>query len=76
MLINADMLKRYYEDLIAPEHTAYMNAASMRDVKIADAENKATLPLPGYQERIEKIESEIASIQGQISALKKKKGDV
>ena len=27
MLINADMLKRYYEDLIAPEHTAYMNAA-------------------------------------------------
>ena len=76
MLINADMLKRYYEDLIAPEHTAYMNAASMRDVKIADAENRATLSLPGYQDRIEKIESEIASIQGQISTLKKKKGDV
>lgn len=52
MLINADMLKRYYEDLIAPELTAFMNAKSIRDNAIADAKNRASLPMNGFEDRL------------------------
>ena len=52
MLINANMLKRYYNDLIAPELTAFMNAKSYRDNKIDDARNRASLPLNGYEDKM------------------------
>lgn len=52
MLINSDMLKRYYDDLIAPELTALMNAKSVRNNAIADAKNRATLPMNGYEDRL------------------------
>ena len=47
MLINSDMLKRYYDDLIAPELTALMNAKSVRNNAIEDAKNRASLPVNG-----------------------------
>lgn len=52
MLINSDMLKRYYDDLIAPELTALMNAKSVRNNAIADAKNRASLPVNGYEDRL------------------------
>ena len=52
MLINADMLKRYYNDLIAPELTAYMNEKSYRDNKIEEARNLASLPMNGYEDKL------------------------
>lgn len=52
MLINSDMLKRYYDDLIAPELTALMNAKSVRNNAIADAKNRASLPMNGYEDRL------------------------
>ena len=76
MLINADMLKRYYEDLISPELTAYMNAKSLRDNKISQAKNEASSHMPGYMTELSSLEESIATISQQIKEAKKKNEDV
>ena len=52
MMINKDMLKRYYSDLISPSLTALMNAKSNRDCLIIEAKNKASMPINGYEDKM------------------------
>ncbi len=75
MLINSDMLKRYYDDLISPELTAYMNAKSLRNNKILDAKNKATLPLNGYEDALSSFAERKADLHSKIALAKKEKKD-
>ncbi len=75
MLINADMLKRYYNDLIAPELTAYMNAKSYRDNKIEEARNRATLPMNGYEDKISSFGDRKAEAKQKLKEAKKNKSD-
>ena len=72
MLINADMLKRYYNDLIAPELTAYMNAKSYRDNKIEEARNLASLPMNGYEDKISSFAERKSEAKKKIADAKKK----
>ncbi len=76
MLINSDMLKRYYEDLISPELTAYMNAKSLRNNTILEAKNKATLPLNGYEDTLSSFAEKKSEIGKEILAQKKQGKDV
>ncbi len=71
MLINADMLKRYYNDLIAPELTAYMNAKSYRNNKIEEARNRASLPLNGYEDKLSSFEERKAEAKQKLKEAKK-----
>ena len=52
MMINKDMLKRYYSDLISPSLTALMNAKSNRDCLIIEGKNKASMPINGYEDKM------------------------
>lgn len=63
MLINADMLKRYYDDLIAPELTAYMNAKSELQAAIGEANARASLPMNGYEDRLSDFSSRFADLR-------------
>lgn len=76
MLINSDMLKRYYEDLISPELTAYMNAKSLRDNTILEAKNKATLPLNGYEDSLSSFAERKIELSKEIAKEKKQGKDV
>ncbi len=76
MLINANMLKRYYEDLISPELTAYMNAKSLKENKILEARNKATLPLNGYEDALATFAEKKQTLNKEIHSAKKEGKDV
>ncbi len=76
MLINANMLKRYYEDLISPELTAYMNAKSLKENKILEARNKATLPLNGYEDALATFAEKKQTLNKEIRSAKKEGKDV
>lgn len=76
MLINSDMLKRYYDDLIAPELTALMNAKSQKQNRIEDAKNRATLPLNGYESRLFAFGEKRSEIKKKIAEAKKSGGDL
>ena len=76
MLINSDMLKRYYDDLIAPELTALMNAKSKKQNRIEDAKNRASLPLNGYESRLFAFGEKKSEIKKKIAEAKKSGGDL
>lgn len=71
MLINKDMLKRYYDDLVAPALTAYMNAKSARDIAIFEARAKASLSMNDYEDRHSVLQEEIAEAKAALKAAKK-----
>ncbi|MDY6093892.1 MAG: oligopeptide/dipeptide ABC transporter ATP-binding protein [Candidatus Enteromonas sp.] len=71
MLINKDMLKRYYDDLIAPALTAFMNAKSARDIAIFEAKAKSSLNRNDYQERLATLRDTIAIAKAELRAAKK-----
>ncbi|HBS02813.1 MAG TPA: hypothetical protein DEA63_02990, partial [Firmicutes bacterium] len=76
MLINSDMLKRYYDDLIAPELTALMNAKSKKQNRIEDANNRACLPLNGYESQLFAFAEKKNEIKNKISEAKRSGGDL
>ena len=71
MLINKDMLKRYYDDLIAPALTAFMNAKSARDIAIFEAKAKSSLNRNDYQDRLATLRDTIATAKTELRAAKK-----
>ena len=75
MMINKDMLKRYYNDLVSPSLTALANARSEKEVLIENAKNKASLPLNGYEDKLSSFEESRLAIRKQILEARKKKED-
>ena len=76
MMINKDMLKRYYSDLISPSLTALMNAKSNRDCLIIEAKNKASMPINGYEDKISTFLDRKNELKTQIRQAKKDNKDV
>ena len=76
MMINKDMLKRYYSDLISPSLTALMNAKSNRDCLIIEAKNKASMPINGYEDKISTLLDRKNELKTQIRQAKKDNKDV
>lgn len=76
MMINKDMLKRYYSDLISPSLTALMNAKSNRDCLIIEAKNKASMPINGYEDKISTFLDRKNELKAQIRQAKKDNKDV
>ena len=76
MMINKDMLKRYYSDLISPSLTALMNAKSNRDCLIIEAKNKASMPINGYEDKISTFLDRKNKLKTQIRQAKKDNKDV
>ena len=73
MMINKDMLKRYFDDLVAPALTAYMNARSARDNAIADAKAKASMPMNGYEDKLASFRDAKATLREKIALARKNK---
>ena len=76
MMINKDMLKRYYSDLISPSLTALMNAKSNRDCLIIEAKNKASMPINGYEDKMSTFLDRKNELKTQIRQAKKDNKDV
>ena len=76
MMINKDMLKRYYSDLISPSLTALMNAKSNRDCLIIEAKNKSSMPINGYEDKISTFLDRKNELKTQIRQAKKDNKDV
>ena len=76
MMINKDMLKRYYSDLISPSLTALMNAKSNRDCLIIEAKNKASMPINGYEDKISTFLDRKNELKTQIRQAKKDNKDI
>ena len=76
MMINKDMLKRYYSDLISPSLTALMNAKSNCDCLIIEAKNKASMPINGYEDKISTFLDRKNELKTQIRQAKKDNKDV
>lgn len=75
MMINKDMLKRYYSDLISPSLTALMNAKSNRDCLIIEAKNKASMPINGYEDKISTFLDKKSELKNQIRQARKDNKD-
>ena len=75
MMINKDMLKRYYADLISPSLTALMNAKSNRDCLIIEAKNKASMPINGYEDKISTFLDKKSELKTKIRQAKKDNKD-
>ena len=73
MMINKDMLKRYFDDLVAPALTAYMNARSARDNAIAEAKAKASMPMNGYEDKLASFRDAKATLREKITLARKNK---
>ena len=71
MMINKDMLKRYYADLISPSLTALMNAKSNRDCLIIEAKNKASMPINGYEDKMSTFLDKKAELKAKIRQARK-----
>ena len=71
MMINKDMLKRYYSDLISPSLTALMNAKSNRDCLIIEAKNKASMPINGYEDKMSTFLDKKAELKAEIRQARK-----
>lgn len=76
MMINKDMLKRYYADLISPSLTALMNAKSNRDCLIIEAKNKASMPINGYEDKMSTFLDKKAELKAEIRQARKDNKDV
>ena len=76
MMINKDMLKRYYSDLISPSLTALMNAKSNRDCLIIEAKNKASMPINGYEDKMSTFLDKKAELKAEIRQARKDNKDV
>lgn len=76
MMINKDMLKRYYSDLISPSLTALMNAKSNRDCLIIEAKNKASMPVNGYEDKMSTFLDKKAELKAEIRQARKDNKDV
>ena len=76
MMINKDMLKRYYSDLISPSLTALMNAKSNRDRLIIEAKNKASMPINGYEDKMSTFLDKKAELKAEIRQARKDNKDV
>lgn len=75
MMVNKDMLKRYYNDLVSPALTALANARSEKEVIIENAKNKAKLPINGYEDKLSSFEESRLEIRKQLLEARKKKED-
>ena len=75
MMINSNQLKNYYNDLIAPELTAYTNAKVVRDSEIRDAQIKETETLKVFDKEVNKRQGEISELKQSIREIKKANGD-
>lgn len=76
MMINKDMLKRYYSDLISPSLTALMNAKSNRDCLIIEAKNKASMPINGYEDKMSTFLDKKDELKAEIRQARKDNKDV